>query len=318
MLGPQALIDDRRLGGAFGMREAARRMSNFRWVELEMLEFLGGWSEGILYPPLRAGFGLQMFTQAVHCRELGWALTNLKRSTRQTRAPSDEFVHLCERIWLAEQPLLRLVGLYRVLKPHLLQVELRHAELTDPVGDSFSVQTLQRCAADHQRDITWGNAQIERLAASRSTRAAALAWQAELESDLAESGGVTEEGALAWWLPYFDERADRDTEQQAARQELPGSGELRSYGYTYRKTAPSDLLPNGRQPFPAPYCYAADVPGAAASPDASAPAGTPVALRYAVHQLQLGENRTVDRCGRFILDFPDLPFALRFDMAQQA
>ena len=317
-LGQHTLVDRRQLGGAFGLREAARRMSNVRWAELEILELLGGWSEAMLYPALRGGFGLQMFTQAVHCRDLGWALANLNRAKQQLQAPSDAFVRLCERIWLAEPPLLRLVGLYRVLKPHLLQAELRHADLTDPVGDSFSVHVLQLCAADHQRDITWGNAQIERLAATRASRAEALSWQEVLEADLAESGGVAAEGAPAWWLPYADERANADEELVAARRELPGRGELRSQGYTYRKVPGEALLPNGVQPFPEPLRYAADVPGEPRPADADAPASQPEGLRYAVHQLWLGESRTVDRCGRFIVDFPDLPFGIKFDMAQQA
>lgn len=32
-LGPRMLIDRRLLGGAFGLPEAARRMSNFRWAK---------------------------------------------------------------------------------------------------------------------------------------------------------------------------------------------------------------------------------------------------------------------------------------------
>jgi hypothetical protein len=318
ILGPRSLVDRRMLGGAFGVREAGRRMSNFRWLEMDILEMLGGWSEAMLYPAIRVGFGLQMYTQAVHCRDLGWALSNLKRAKQQLQAPSDEFVRLCERVWLAESPLLRLVGLYRVLKPHLLQAELYHADLTDPVGDSFSIHVLQQCAANHERDITWGNAQIERLAANRSRRSEALDWQADLEADLAASGGVTAEGAPAWWLPYADEHADRDTESIAARRELPGHGELRSQGYRYTKIPPESLLPNGVQPFPEPLRYAAEVPGEPRHPDSDVPTTTPNGLRYAVHQLWLGESRTVDRCGRFICDFPDLPFGLKFDMAQQA
>jgi hypothetical protein len=316
-IGPTTLADRRVLGGAYGVREAGRRMSNFRWAELELLELMAGWSEAILYPALRVGFGRQMFTQAVHARELGWALANLQRAKQQTVAPSDAFVRLCERVWSAETPLHRLVGLYRVLVPHLVAAELEHAERTDPIGDAFSVRVLRACVADHQRDITWGNAQIERLARARAERADALAWQAELEAELAECGGVTALGAPAWWLPYVDERDERDEELRAARAELAGSGELRSAGYSYRKVPPERLLPEGRQPFLAPlrYAYQADEPPPA---DAEASTATPEGLRYAVHQLWLGESRTVDRCGRFITDFPDLPFALRFDMAQQA
>src|SRR5215213_3630806 len=98
------------LGGRFSIAEKARRLSNFRFVELELLEMLAGWSQSIVHIPLRVDFGTQMYTQAVHCRDLAWALDNLKRARFQTVAPSDEFVRLCERIWHLDSPLERLIA----------------------------------------------------------------------------------------------------------------------------------------------------------------------------------------------------------------
>jgi len=58
------------LGSRYSLAEKARRLSNFRFVELELLELLAGWSQSIVHIPLHVGFGTQMYTQAMHCRDL--------------------------------------------------------------------------------------------------------------------------------------------------------------------------------------------------------------------------------------------------------
>lgn len=305
------LIDRRPFGGRFSLAEKARRLSNFRYLELELLEFLAGWSQSIVHIPLRIGFGYGMFTQAVHCRDLAWALNNLKRAHFQTVAPSNELVRLCEQIWLTEPPLLRLVAIYRVLKPHLISAYQYHIDATDPISDAHSIRVLQSACADHVADVVWGNAMIEKLAPSGATRQQALLYQVEIERQLADAGGVTAEGAPAYWLPYLAD--DADEELLAARASTPGQGELRGAGYRYRKI-PSPL-PDGRQPFDARFCYRQELPGYVAPEFAE---GSLDWLIFGVHHLWYGENFTVDRMGRMIIDFPDAPFDLKFDMAQQA
>ena len=296
------------LGGRFTLAEKARRLSNFRFVELELLELLAGWSQSIVHIPLRVGFGTQMYTQAVHCRDLAWALDNLKRAHFQTVAPSGEFVRLCERIWHLETPLERLVAVYRTLKPHLVRAYEAHIDATDPLADAHSIRVLRSAAADHRADSAWGEAAIAQLAPTQGARRVAADFQLELEHGLRAAGGVVAEGAPAHWLP-----SGVGDELEAARASIPGVGELRSQGYTYRKR-PAPFA-TGRQPLPDDLCYRQDVPGYE-PPEFRE--GTPGWLLYWVHHLWYGENFTVDRMGRMIVDFPDAPFALRFDMAQQA
>jgi hypothetical protein len=297
------------LGSRYSLAEKARRLSNFRFVELELLELLAGWSQSIVYIPLRVGFGTQMYTQALHCRNLAWALGNLKRAHFQTVAPTDEFVRLCERIWRLDDPLDRLVAVYWVLKPHIVRAYEAHIGATDTLADAHSIHVLRTAVANHRADITWGGAMIAQLAVTPARRTAAADLRAELERALTAAGGVVAEGAVAHWVPA----ATGDAELEAVRASLPGVGELRSRGYTYRKR-PAPCA-TGRQPLPNDLCYRQDIPGYE-PPEFRE--GSPEWLLFWVHHLWYGENFTVDRMGRMIVDFPDAPFALRFDMAQQA
>src|SRR6476619_5329548 len=205
------------LGSRYSLAEKARRLSNFRFVQLELL---AGWSQSIVHIPLRVGCGAQIYTQAVHCRDLAWALDNLKRAHFQTVAPSDEFVRLCERIWHLHSPLERLIAVYRVLKPHLVYVYETHIEATDPIADAHSIRVLRAAVADHRADIAWGEAAIAHLAGTIQQQRDTSDVQVELEHALKAVGGLVAEGAPAHWLPTQTE----DQEIEAVRKSLPGSG----------------------------------------------------------------------------------------------
>ena len=56
-----------RLGGRMSLAEKKRRLLRFHWIEMEILEILSSWSETMVYIPLRAGVGRQMWEQALKC-----------------------------------------------------------------------------------------------------------------------------------------------------------------------------------------------------------------------------------------------------------
>lgn len=309
------VVDRREMSGRFDLRESVYRLLRYRYLEVELMEMFGGWTEGMVHIPVRVGMGLHMYEQAVNADLLSWRLFGMK-SRRMTRcvAPSDEFVRLCERIWLLPDAVGRIVGAYRVLKPHLVTVYRYHAEATDPVADAATVRTLRRLIDTHESHLRWAQDMFEQLAATPQARRKALDLQAELETQLVASGGITARGAEAWWLPHMhDLPAPEGRDLAQARAEAPGRGELRSAGYTYRK-----VIPVGTgNPFDSRFRYYAD----AKEEYESAPPvdyQTEKGLVRWLHNLFWGENDTVDRMGRVLSDFPDLPWKARVDFAQQA
>src|SRR5437660_676248 len=141
-----------KLGGRLDLAEKRRRMLRFHYAEMELMEILAGWSETMIYIPLRVGVGQHIWDQARHCHAIAWALRNLKHLPGRVvtaQAPSDAFVRFCERLWRTQDPALRMVGLYKVLLPHVIAHQQSYIEVTDPLGDMFSIQTLQQCVATH-------------------------------------------------------------------------------------------------------------------------------------------------------------------------
>jgi hypothetical protein len=265
----------------------------------------------MIYIPVRAAVGQHIWDQARHCQSMAWSLRNLKL-TRVVRAqaPADEFVRFCERLWQTTDPALRVVGLYKVLKPRLIAAQQAYAEATDPLGDMFSLHVVQQCSAQHTAHVAWADRVLAHLLDTPARRREAAEWQVTLEAELAAAGGVLDEGPEAVYLPY--EGWPEDGESQAARAELPAAtGQWRSTGYTYRKGFECGLI---HLHWDERFHYAATADEMPPPPAE----GTPEALVYWLHGLFHGECQTVDRMGWLLVDFPDLPWEMRFDLAQQA
>ena len=301
-----------RIGGHMDLAEKRHRMSRFHYAEMELMEIVASWVETMRFIPLLAGMAMQIYDQARHVDTLAWALRNLKRMGRVVRAeaPSDEFVALCERIWRIQDPALRLVALDRVVRPHLIQAYLAYSESTDGLGDLFSIRVLAQCIADHRAHMEWADRMLLHLLDSPARRGEAADLQQQLERELAACGGVLSEGAEAIYLAYAGWPEAPDT--ASARYDLPPAApaQWHTAGYTYRKT----FQPIYRLPWDERLAYA-DSP--ADLPESAPTRSREGMLRY-LHDLIQGETVTFDRNGWILVDFPELPWPMRLDIAQQA
>src|SRR4029079_18979215 len=93
------IVDRRELGGRFSVRENSQRLANYRYLEIQMMEMLAGWSHTTPPLALTATFGSHECDHAPVADRLGERLEQL-RSQRESQEPgSDEFAQLCERVW---------------------------------------------------------------------------------------------------------------------------------------------------------------------------------------------------------------------------
>jgi hypothetical protein len=200
---PELCVDPRRVGGAFSVDENARRMLHYRYAELACMTAAAAWASTM--PPIKVKFALgeHCYHDSIHAFWLGQRLPELRltekadigspptlRSSFAAEPPSAEFAVFIERLQLQTDPLLRLVGLYRVLKPHLAVYYRHHLVVTDQVCDAPTVRILRHILLEEEEHLHWGQAIYEELADTRAKRRAALAWQCELEELLVESGGL--------------------------------------------------------------------------------------------------------------------------------
>jgi hypothetical protein len=188
------------LTGFASADESARLIRHHRYAVERMMRILGGWIA--LTPELSAKLlmGRHVWDNAQHADALGKRLPELRSLAQVSEPASPAFAAFMDAIEEAERPgqtIERLVGVYRVLKPHLLasyEDELRHV---NAVYEPPTERIFQRLAEDERRHIAAGATIIAHLAATPDAAARAATWQAHLEAMLAEAGGVTGRGIPA-------------------------------------------------------------------------------------------------------------------------
>jgi hypothetical protein len=296
------IVDRRDFGGRFSVIENSERLANYRYLEEQLMEMIGGWSQTTPQLAFKATFGYHVYDHAQAADELGERLEQLRSGAGRAKAPTDDFPRLCERIWKLGSTIDRLVAVYRVLEPHLVSTYVYHADATDPLTDAPTVRLLRRLAATGQSHIAWGQAVLDSLTQSTEDRRRALNIQAELEGRLVECGGVTGRGIEAHWLTFHSAKAEDAAPARLKR----GKG-----GYRFRKVCPPLDHPDVEEPFW--FSERREDFDVYRTDDEWSLEG----FRHKFHQLLYGEVETTDRMGKMLAEFPELPWEMRMNLAHQ-
>ena len=183
------------------MDECARRLSHYRYAEVEIMRALLQWIATQPQVHHKVEFGPMAYHCAQHADMLGKRLPELRvtegaegpyplMTSPKMEPPNDEFRTFMEAIQDQEDSVLRIMGIFGVLKPHLATHYLYHMHATDQVVDTPTVRILKSMLIDEEEHIQWGRAQIEELADTPKKRRHANEWRMHLEELLTEAGGV--------------------------------------------------------------------------------------------------------------------------------
>lgn len=201
---PELAIDPRKVGGVFSVDENARRLIHYRFAENVCMTSEAAWASSCPTIKVKFALGEHCYHDSIHSFWLGQRLPELRvlegadmaqpptlRSSTKADPPNEAFLKFVEEMQLQDDELLRLVGLYRVLKTHLCVYYRHHMTFTDQVSDAPTVRILRHILLEEEDHLRWGQAIYEELADTAEKRRTALEWQSHLEQLLASSGGVT-------------------------------------------------------------------------------------------------------------------------------
>jgi hypothetical protein len=187
------------LDGHFSADDSARLLRNYRYVVERTMRAVGGWIA--LTPEISAKLvmGRHVWDLAQHCDAFGRRLPELRAHAQASEPANPDVVRFMDQLEQPERPdqtVERLVGVYSVLKPHLLATYRGHLTRANPVYEPPTRRILERCVADEERHIAEGRTIIEHLSTDASIRARALSRQRGLEELLVAAHGVTGGAAL--------------------------------------------------------------------------------------------------------------------------
>jgi hypothetical protein len=151
-----------------------------------MMRAMAGWIALTPELPAKLLLGRQVWDCAQHAE--------LRAPAHGSEPPGDGFVRVMDTLerpdgW--EETLERLTGVYRVLKPHLIETYAAHLEHANPIYELPTRRILERCLADERRHVAEGLGVLDDLARAGAGQARVAAWETELSRLLGDAGGVT-------------------------------------------------------------------------------------------------------------------------------
>jgi uncharacterized ferritin-like protein (DUF455 family) len=256
-----------------------KRLARYRFLENQMMSLMGGWVQTIEDADVKVAFGRHLYEDALHSDALKRRLPelNVRSERHQEAAPSDAFVGLLDDLWPLDGDLPRLVALYRVLKPHYVAILETH--LTEVfAADEPTARIVEDILRQERHHIQWAERTIERLRAA-APDADTDALEASLRAALDATGGIARLDEVATAAPAARTFAYSRRPVRDARWTVVD--EVTDYdekGWTFE---------------------------------------TQTGKQHLLHDLLNSEYVTVERLGQMLAEFPDLPWAMRLDLARQ-
>jgi hypothetical protein len=189
--------DLRELHGRYDVEAMARRIRNFRYAEEWMMMAMGGWVATIPEIPVKTGLGKIIWECAQAADALGKRLPELRcgrKSVAASESPNQGFAEFVGAVTEPERPdqtIEKLVGVFDVLKPHLVDVYERTALEPDQSADAPTIEILEDVLRRTRRHIAWGQEVLDRLCDTDARRERRRARAAALRGRLIACGGVT-------------------------------------------------------------------------------------------------------------------------------
>src|SRR5205807_5038358 len=190
---PFAPWDRRQLPGLFSVEESARRVGNYKWVEMRLFEALGGWVATVPELDVKLRLGTHCYKHAWHADLWNKRLPELREmnTERLTLPPNDDFVAFMDAITEPEGPdqtLEKLVGVYRVLIPHKIAAYTYHLNNTSTITDAPTIRSLKFILQDEFEDWRDGEMLLQSLIDTPAEAERAAAHQGRLEGLLVRAG----------------------------------------------------------------------------------------------------------------------------------
>src|SRR5947207_7208742 len=193
--------DRRELPGLFDVEETARRVGNYKWVEMRLFEALGGWVTTGPELDVKMRLGTHTYKHAWHAELWHKRLPELREMNpeRLTQPANDDVVTFMEAVTEPEAPeqtIEKLVGVYRVLIPHKIAAYTYHLNGTSTITDAPTIRSLRFILQDEFEDWRDGEMLLQSLIETPEEAERAAVHQGRLEGLLVRAGGVAGPGSI--------------------------------------------------------------------------------------------------------------------------
>ena len=168
---------------------------------MRIFELMGGWVATMPELDVKLRLGTHCYHHAFHSELWHKRLPELREMNpeRLTVPPNPEMEAFVEALGAPEeagQSIEKLVGLYRVLLPHLIAAYTYHLNNTSQITDAPTIRSLNFCLMDDMEEWREGEMIIQSLVDTPEEADRAAAHHAKLTRLMIASGGITGPGSI--------------------------------------------------------------------------------------------------------------------------
>lgn len=187
--------DRREPAGLFSLEETARRVGNYRWVELRLFEGMGAWVRAVPEPDVKLKLGTHCYHHSWHAELWHDRIPELREMDpdRLTAPANLDVVALLDTVFApepSETTIEKLVGVYRVLIPRKIAAYTHHRNNASLLMDGPTVRSLDLVLADEVEDWREGELLLQSLIRTEEQARRAARHQGRLETIATRAGGI--------------------------------------------------------------------------------------------------------------------------------
>ena len=193
--------DRRELPGEFTVEQTAIRVGHYKWLEMRIFELMGGWVATIPELDVKFRLGTHCYHHAFHSELWHKRLPELRelnpdRLTVAANPEMEAFVAAMGEPESADQTIEKLVGLYRVLLPHLIGAYTYHRNNTSRITDAPTIRSINFCLQDDMEEWLEGEMILQSLVETPEEVDRASRHQAKLNKLILAAGGAVGPGSI--------------------------------------------------------------------------------------------------------------------------
>lgn len=191
----------------YPIEENVRLLVRYAWIEKRAMEAGLYWINPTPEWEVKEALSLHLYQAADHARLIRQRISEMRNPPpRMDISPDAALDRFFDEMLWAKDTLERLVGLYGVLKPALLEAYRAHYDHANPLVDHPTRRVLRLLIAEEEDAVRWGEAAIAALTETPEARMRAETWTAHLRAYLA--GGITGNDPVPETLPPSRARGD--------------------------------------------------------------------------------------------------------------
>ena len=175
----------------YSVEESVQRLVRYAWIEKRAMDMGLYWLNSTPEWEVKETLSLHLHLNAEHVGILRRRVSEMRNPPpRMDKSPTASLDAFLDEVLWADDTLERIVGLYGVLKPALLEAYKTHYERINPLVAHPTRRLLRLLIADEEEAVAWGLHAVGAVTETSEQRSRAEAWSSHLRAYLGAAGGI--------------------------------------------------------------------------------------------------------------------------------